>query len=1210
MTKVLVMTGSATTIGLLAARARAQAMDVEPPLPNVLLLVDTSGSMERTVSGQEPDCNPLSPPASEDRKSRWAKLVESLTGPIENFSCYAQPRTSSEFIEEFRLGTVDPYDSNYHIPFHRLLSNGCTAGPGATHDQVSFHLYNDRTQSCAWPATSGLLDIYEDRIRFSLMTFDTLPDASTGWLGGAPNPADGVEGMWSYFPDFQTGGYPAQGNPPDCAPQEVEVGARNPAAPLWEGPLIPFPDYSAPVTDVRATNQRIQQALIAMRPYGATPIAGMLEDARRYLLDDGSEWNGRPLGPRADPYISGGCRKSSIVLISDGEPNLDLRPSCAQAAGPGPEGTGCPYEEPHTIAHALNSHTNPNLRVRTYAVGFGLSTEAGFDCATIAQSDFLPGGRCDAPTGAAKACCTLARIAVEGGTDHGYFPDDANELSAVMSQIFAHIAANSTSRTLPVFATAAATGPTGSTAEGVAYQFSASFNPPPDGSLWTGNLERKRFVCSEPGNGPLETQLEDIDPGKGDDFAANVNSNDLERPRRFFTVIGALDGGDIHSTRSIRPAGVNDGLGSYTGTVTGGGAPATASVLASELASAWRALDVADNATLAVRSECAGGLQASTPEICAERIVRWQTGESMPSNLPSRDGNELGSIYHSTPVVVGPPRDLIPDESYQLFAEAQASRPLVLYTATTDGQLHAFQVAATTDPTDSLKVDRVQNNELWSFLPPHVLPRLLPTFNQQSLLLDGAPVVRNVIFERTAEQAAAAGTGGGATWRTVLVASSGVVNGSFYYALDVTDPRSPRFLWQLSTDDGGAPLFGDRPPTPAIAMVELEDEGEIKEVSVAILAGGSAGLGPGTCARKNTTTPLFAPTGTLDVRDEVRCWGNASDGGPVGPARSLTIVRLDTGEVLQTFRGHLSEAPGGLASRTQVVDFDSPISGVPVPFPSQVGQVADRVYVGDADGALWRVNLTGAKPGEWEVDLAWDAYSIPGDTATSGQPIQTVPVVSLDPQGNRVILFSTGDQETFTAGGDINTRVWSLTERPHNGSFRVSENWVISFTNGKRVTGPISLFNGCAYFATFTPTAPGAHACADGFGSLWGVDYLRGEDGTPAAYPNGCLVPDPDAPPEDGDDLPDHVDEPPGSIIFGVAVTQKPTCVEVESFSDPHFGAQTIVRQATAPEYQLVYHTGAAGAEDAQGGEARTTTRTLQPPRTVVRIDSWAGIVE
>ncbi len=168
----------------------------------------------------------------------------------------------------------------------------------------------------------------------------------------------------------------------------------------------------------------------------------------------------------------------------------------------------------------------------------------------------------------------------------------------------------------------------------------------------------------------------------------------------------------------------------------------------------------------------------------------------------------------------------------------------------------------------------------------------------------------------------------------------------------MTNPKAPRFLWQLSTDDSGTPLFGDAAPTPAIGMVEMESGGQIKEIAVAILPGGSAPLDTSqpACNRQNTAHPLFYPTGTLAVRDSVRCWGSAGTGGPVGPSRSLTIVRLDTGEIIRTFRGRLDEAPAGIGSRTTQVDFDSPITGVPVPFPAGVGEVAERIYVGDADG--------------------------------------------------------------------------------------------------------------------------------------------------------------------------------------------------------------------------------------------------------------------
>src|SRR5262245_28924087 len=108
LSKLLLTANGAAAFALIASPALASS-DIDPPAPNVLLLVDTSGSMEHTIAGGEPVCNPLTPPPSEADKSRWTVLVESLTGPIQNFTCLAQARTTLPFIQEYSLGTTEPY---------------------------------------------------------------------------------------------------------------------------------------------------------------------------------------------------------------------------------------------------------------------------------------------------------------------------------------------------------------------------------------------------------------------------------------------------------------------------------------------------------------------------------------------------------------------------------------------------------------------------------------------------------------------------------------------------------------------------------------------------------------------------------------------------------------------------------------------------------------------------------------------------------------------------------------------------------------------------------------------------------------------------------------------------------------------------------------------------------------------------------------------
>ncbi|MDI1431282.1 PilC/PilY family type IV pilus protein [Polyangium sorediatum] len=1196
------------SIASFASVAEAQ-LDINPPLPNVLLVIDTSGSMENMASGKRPEeAGATCVPGTATPLNRWATLVTVLTGTIQNFSCFAQDRSSTSFLNEFTLPSgPDPYDYKYYLPFHRILSNGCAYGPGSMGgswwdwpaNALKTHAWNNTSQACAAPgfqqANDGLLDTYRDRVRFGLMTFDTLPDPGTGASGSVPTPNDGTKGMWSYYPNWSSGGSPANGNPPNCATHDFEVGGRNPAAPPWEGRLLGFGPHDAPIAQVQQTNDRIQSSLLAMRPYGATPIAGILADARDYLLNDGSNdpATGKPFGPKNDPYYAGKCRDQFVILLSDGEPNLDLRESCATGNGK------CPYARPHEIAHQLVTQSHP---IKTFAIGFGLSQAGGTDCSALTQSDIVsPGGLCSNATGTLKACCTLSRIAYEGGTKRAFFANDLPSLKSALDQVLAVVSAGSTSRTIPVFSTAGATTSQGN-ASAAGYQFVTSFDAPV-GSLWTGNLERKRYVCENQG-GVLKPVLASIEQAKGDDFEANLNSNTPSR--KFFTLVGPQANGQVYSRRSLRPSvTTDDGLGLYGGTTTG---LLDGALFASTLAQTPLALDIPSSPVPDSCKAIAGsGANANT---CADTVVRWEVG--MPGVPQSRYGNGFGSIYHASPVTMGAPNEFLRDESYAAFAAdpEYKKRPLVLFAATTDGQLHAFKVASN-DSADAQRVDTLENNELWSFLPPHVLPGLLPTYGRQAFLLDGSPVVKDVIFERTRAQAQAGAAG--SKWRSVLIAAGGL-GGSFYYALDVTKPSDPKFLWQLSTNTNGEPLFGATTIKPAITTIAVDNgSGDVKEVAVAILPGGTTTLTTGSCPRLKTSTTVassdaYQPKTSGDV---VRCWHDAS--GRVGAARSLSVVRLDTGELLMNFRGKADDGPVLPSAKVKENAFDSPVTGVPVPYPSLPGQVSDRIYVGDADGTLYRINLASPKPDKWTVDLAWDAYAFGSDTAATRQPIETPPIVTVDPIGNPVVLLSTGDQETFTSSAGVQTRAWSIREEPNGaGTFVTKSNWVIPFENGVRVTGPISLFNGVAYFSTFTPTGAQGNACADGYGAVWGVDYYRktacSANGPtpPADWPCPRYVQDPV---NAAQTVSFFENQQPGTVVFGVAVTQTPSCYEQLDFADPAFGAMSTVSNSTAGEFQLVFQTGQGGTS-ADNSKTNTVTKRLPPPRTSVRIDSWGLVLE
>lgn len=1206
-----ILPGSLSALAILAASSAADAqLDVNPPLPNVLLLIDSSGSMDLMPNGQLPaQSGATCTPGTTTPLNRWASLLTVLTGTIQNFSCFAQDRSSSSFLNEYTLpGSVQPIDYKYYLPFHRVLSNGCAFGPGTLGanwwdfptNAIKSHPWDNPAIACPTPfeqAKDGLLDVYSDRVRFGLMTFDSNPNSGTGLSTGIPSYTTGTAGNWSYYKDWNNAGTPMTGNPPNCSASTFELGARNPAAPPWEGRLISFGGINATLAENEQVNGRIQSALLAMRPYGATPLAGMLADAKTFLLEDISKNpanTAEDFGPANDPYYNGGCRSQFIIVLSDGEPNLDMRDSCAAGNGK------CPFPRPHEIAHDLATMSNP---IKTFAVGFGLSESNGQDCANLTPAQLLdPNGICANPTGTLKACCTLARIAYEGGTSRAYFANDLPGLRIALDQVLSMVAAGSTTRTYPVFAGASSTQAQGA-ATAAGYQFNTSFNVAP-GTLWTGNVERKRYIC-EKSSGIFKPVLVPVDAAKGDDFDANVNSNNGPA-RKFFTVIGATSSGTVHSQRSIRPnLTVNDGLGLYGGTIT---ALQDAPTFASTLSSTPLAMGIP---TTPVPEQCKAIAGTNTTAAnCASVTMKWETGLA---GVPySREGKALGSVYHASPAVVGTPTGYLRDESYAAFAADPIiqKRPLMMYAATTDGQLHGFKVASN-DPTDLFPVDVLRNNELWSFIPPYVLPGILPTYGRQALLLDGSLVSKDVIFERTRAQAE--GGALGVNWRSVVVGSGGG-GGGFYYAMDVTNPNSPQFLWQISTNSTGDPLFSAKAGKPAIATVAIDDGNlDVREVAVAILPGGSTTLANGTCNRLTTGSAVW----TLDKfqpklgANSIRCWQDAN--GKVGPARSLTIVRLDNGQVVMNFRGALNDGPTLPTTKFKNNVFDSPITGVPVPYPSQAGQVSDRIYVGDADGAVWRVDMRDPNPSNWTVNMVWDSYSISNDTVAVRQPIETPVVPTVDAVGNPVLLFSTGDQETFTKSTNVKARVWSISETRTNGVLATKSNWVIPLENGVRVTGPIALFNGAVYFSTFTPTGTQLNSCSDGFGSIWGVDYIKktscgaNAPTPPTDWPCARYVQDPVNNPGV---VSFFEDQAPGAAVFGVSVAQTPNCYEEVTYPDPYLGSVTSIGNSTAGQFQLFYQTGKPSGSNSDGSTTISYSKPLPPPRTSVRVDSWGLVVE
>ncbi|MFW5926294.1 MAG: hypothetical protein ACOCV4_09020, partial [Myxococcota bacterium] len=427
--------------GTASAQVGRDAPDVRNVPPLVMLLVDTSGSMERlpgcacSTPGCE-ECLPMCSTAGEDQRNKWAFVLEALTGQWEDFDCTRQVRSGGEF-----AGAADQGLKPDHF------------APPVDSAQRN----------------NGILDVYVDRVKFGLMTFDpvsTFSDLSTDLLTEtefqlrmADNPA--APGGFSY-------GGPKSYTFPNCGePHMLDNGARNEDAEL--GPLVSVGSDLG--SDREAVNEAVQEALLDVRPFGGTPVAGMLDDVRHYFNNHPDV---RPVaveGGAGDPYAS--CRTRYVVLLTDGQPGADMRgpPVNCDTAG-----NSCPYDLPENIAADLCQYSGSSTGCTGLVDGVFV---VGFDIADSAVKEQL------------DAIADLGGTAGFGDPEGALLADDLPGLVQAIAQAVDVAAPGTTTRTQPAFVNSSLLD-----ADQSQSQINSGFRVGEQGKPWEGVLERQRFECN------------------------------------------------------------------------------------------------------------------------------------------------------------------------------------------------------------------------------------------------------------------------------------------------------------------------------------------------------------------------------------------------------------------------------------------------------------------------------------------------------------------------------------------------------------------------------------------------------------------------------------------------------------------------------------------------------------------------------------------
>lgn len=194
-------------------------------------------------------------------------------------------------------------------------------------------------------------------------------------------------------------------------------------------------------------------------------------------------------------------------------------------------------------------------------------------------------------------------------------------------------------------------------------------------------------------------------------------------------------------------------------------------------------------------SQCTTLSTAQKTSAGGANLVNFLRGDRSNENTLYRARESvLGDMVDASPVYVGKPPFLYTGNGYPDYATQKRDRCPVVYAAANDGMLHAFSAKSTRTEHAGCP-DAGQ--EMWAYVPRAVMSRMymLADANYEihhRFFVNASPIVGDV----------ATRDGDTTTWRTILVGGLGA-GGNAYYALDVTNPRSPLPLWEFSDGDLG-----------------------------------------------------------------------------------------------------------------------------------------------------------------------------------------------------------------------------------------------------------------------------------------------------------------------------------------------------------------------------------------------------------------------
>ena len=431
--------------------------------------------------------------------------------------------------------------------------------------------------------------------------------------------------------------------------------------------------------------------------------------------------------------------------------------------------------------------------------------------------------------------------------------------------------------------------------------------------------------------------------------------------------------------------------------------------------------------------------------------------------------------------------------------------------------------------------------------------------------MDGSPVVKEIRLHKNsvlmdAEEEMA-------LWRSVLV--SGYRDGGRgYFALDVTDPEDPQFMWEISDTER---CFNFEGTTNCVATTDYQRLGK-------------------SYSKPAIGTVYFDNDGVMEERAVAIFGGGAAVDGDSEAGKAVFVVNLETGALIREFCNDCGNVVD--TNNTVLFNFnalDVPMVGAVAAHDEFIGGLISRAFIGDAGGQLWRLNLASTDPDDWALEFFHDSYILLPPTHSWRRPAMLKPAIATTSNlGQVALIYGTYDPDSVLSNG-WSDRVYSLSEYWNGHAFTAQVNWQLVLGLGESLTSEPVVFDQVAYFTTQTY---GSGACDTGIGRLWGVDF-DGDD------PNSVddVIPALD---EDGEALTqDNVlyIEFEGSELLGLALVQRPSCFDNASDYAPWNGGTA---SATVPAGGESYNPTGSSSQSFSGASSGNLELVVQTGQTGV----------